>query len=163
MVLIYLEEMHGIVRPLNEGTIRSIPLDFILNMIGIAVALSYLRSRFDDYHYQINENNIKIHQVNNQLKDQNRVLKSQGDRIEKINSNLMQIVEERTRQLEFQKEKVKQQALQNADTLRAPIVEILELLTVLETDDTNPSIQKLRHETLRIDQTIEKINDLMGE
>lgn len=112
--------------------------------------------------------NAMLKELNAQIQEQALQLKASHDEIVAINSNLEMAVEERTRQLQLQSEKLKQYIHSNSHVVRAPVARILALIEMYKTDrgkkvDIQYVNDHIYHSAKELDGVLREINDLLNE
>jgi PAS domain S-box-containing protein len=98
-----------------------------------------------------------------QIEEQNQLLKSQQEEIVRINGSLEKRVKERTARLQSQNEQLVEYAFINAHLLRAPVCNILGLVDLLNYNDLDADTEEIVHylnkSSFELDEIVKKINN----
>lgn len=146
---------------------------FLISAIIITIVMLYIIYRIRFYVILQNQKKLqeevllrtkKIQSMNKEIQTQNEELRMQSEEIITTNERLESMVQERTRQLREQNEKLSEYAFINSHELRAPICRIIGLLTLLKFTDQkeHQNILRLLHETgIELDQISKNINSML--
>lgn len=154
---------------LNQEILRS--QRAILVFVGVILAVVLLSSGVIFYLYwqyraankRLKELNASIQEKNEEILSQADELQSVNDAMKRINIDLEAMVEERTREVRMQNEKLIEYAYFNAHKVRGPLARIMGLVNVLDLEEHNNSVrlftEKMRDSALELDDVIREIND----
>ncbi|HEU5292817.1 MAG TPA: tetratricopeptide repeat protein [Cyclobacteriaceae bacterium] len=135
-------------------------------ILGIVIVSSILIFnlywRYRSANKQLIELNKSVNEKNEEILVQSEELKSINNAMQEINSNLEAIVEERTREVKIQNEKLIEFAYFNAHKVRGPLARILGLVNVLKMEDSNNGLKdftdKIHESATELDNVIHTIN-----
>ena len=124
--------------------------------------MQYLRNRLLD------EAGKDIEKRNEELSLLNEALSEEKARVQEINKNLEEKVEERTAALKKHNKKLKEYAFFNAHRFRGPVANILGLVNLIQSadyqlDEKLKFVQKLGQAGKQLDHSIHEIQFLLHE
>jgi hypothetical protein len=158
------------VTPLESNVLRTDPyfmMDLILYWLLANLLMFYFLYIFEHYINRLNEAKTVIQAQQEQMAEKNSDLQSALDslkivnvKIEDLNRNLEQKVNDRTKELQVKNEKLVQYAFMNAHMLRGPICRIKGLYNLKKIDTTDASDRVLIEDMMEksIDE-LEKITE----
>lgn len=130
-------------------------------VIILAVAFLLYRSvRLKQQH------NNELAEKQEEILRQSEELASQNIEMEKINTNLETLVEERTKTIKEQHERLIEYAYFNSHQIRGPLARILGLISIVDLefkDAFGPYTQMLNQAGTDLDIAIRKVNELLDE
>jgi signal transduction histidine kinase len=94
------------------------------------------------------------------LEASNNEIQKQAIEIERINSNLEQIVHERTQSLEKKNAALEEYAFINAHKLRSPVASILGLINILTTMNLGKEESTIK---MHLEESAKKLDDIVGD
>jgi predicted neutral ceramidase superfamily lipid hydrolase len=127
----------------------------------IAYSSLMLKQRYDDAFETLAIQNLELIEKSNEIETQNEELTQSQENLFQLNAHLEQLVEERTRKIHEQNEKLLAYAYSNAHHLRGPVARVLGLISLskLEAKVDYPFLfQKIEEQTNEIDGVIKTIN-----
>jgi signal transduction histidine kinase len=138
--------------------------DYFVTCLLLSTFTLYVRKKFNHYRSQAEHRNNQLEKIAQTLTSQHEMLVREQAEIESINSNLEQIIHERTRQIEDTNKALSEYAFINAHMLRAPLSRIIGLSDLMERDAVGVSNNKaLEIKTLAgsMDKVVRKITDAL--
>jgi PAS domain S-box-containing protein len=116
---------------------------------------------------EIIEQSQELRKRNEEIEKQSDKLKQLYTEIKSISDNQEVIIEERTRRIKVQSEKIIQYAFMNAHNLRAPVARIMGLIMLINHDKSNVDINEMLglidREVNELDQVIKRINQVLAD
>jgi tetratricopeptide (TPR) repeat protein len=153
---------------LNQQVLKSqqnllIFAGIILTVVLISTILIFsLYLKYRTANRQLTELNFSINEKNDEISAQSDELQTVNSAMQQINANLESIVEERTREVKMQNEKLIEYAYFNAHKVRGPLARILGLVSLLKLEELSPWIKeftdKMEDSASELDQVIHEIN-----
>ena len=134
----------------------------LLIVIVSSIMIFYLYLRYRSANKQLVELNASINEKNEEILAQSEELKVVNNAMHEINANLEAIVEERTREVKIQNEKLIEFAYFNAHKVRGPLARILGLVNILKMEDSTNGLKdftdKVHESATELDNVIHAIN-----
>jgi hypothetical protein len=134
----------------------------LLIVIISSIMIFNLYLRYRSANRQLIGLNASINEKNEEILAQSEELKAVNNAMHEINANLEAIVEERTREVKIQNEKLIEFAYFNAHKVRGPLARILGLVNVLKMEDLNNGLKdftdKMHESATELDNVIHTIN-----
>lgn len=103
-----------------------------------------MKRNFDNERDLLQENNIRISVLNLEQGEKTEQLLYQQQKIKSIKENLEKLVKDRTLELELKNKQLEEYAFHNAHLVRKPLSNIIGLINILEKEDSNIDVKKLR-------------------
>jgi tetratricopeptide (TPR) repeat protein len=126
----------------------------ITGIIGLVIFLLLLLSMYRQNH--------QVHNLVDQLREQNKAVEFQKVEIEKLNFNLERIVDERTRKLEERNNLILEYASYNSHVVRGPLARILGLSFLLNHSESEEEslmfVQKIEEAAQEMDLAIKSLS-----
>lgn len=139
---------------------RSQLISFIINTIAIALVMNIFKIYLDRERKKLVFKITKLDQINKEIEHQNQVLESNQEEIKRIQTNLQQIIKERTREIEAGNKRLVEYAFINAHLVRAPLANLMGLSELMNSDD--PDLMELQKKMEVLDTTIRKIGGILS-
>ncbi|MGL1887072.1 MAG: hypothetical protein OCD76_11220 [Reichenbachiella sp.] len=155
--VLYTEPIH------QYETFFGVEMGYIINSLGVAIVVIYLKFRFEKQRSLLNQYNQELEVVNSSLFKKKVKLLNQRQEIQSIRQNLEALIEEHTAELEGKNEQLSKYVYDNAHILRAPLSNILGLIDILEMKyekdrESMNILGQLRTEALSLDEMVRRAN-----
>ncbi len=144
---------------------KSLVLDYFLNLIITTILLVFFKMHFDKERKQLTERNDQLKIINQELNKQSEELRTNNEEIQSIRNNLEEIIEERTKQLERENNRMVEYSFINAHLVRAPIANIMGLTNYIleEEQRSDRNLEELNKSVNELDEVIKKISGVLRQ
>ena len=150
---------------INEGLNYVLATQYLISLFMIIISLYFLKSNFDKERKRNEQSNQTLLKLTDELKAKKNELLIKREKIEKLKTNLEEMVHERTIQLEEKNEQLSQYAYDNAHILRGALCNILAIatLTMKEQKDSSSlgAVERLNRKATELDKLVYQVNDLL--
>jgi len=127
----------------------------------LSYATIVLKANYDRIHEHLRETNIELHLKSKEIEAQNEELLQIQDNLSELNTNLEDIVNERTAKIQIQNRILLKYSYTNAHDLRGPLARLLGLASLYKLEskpDPDFFIEKMVDQVHEIDSVVNKIN-----
>ena len=135
-------------------------ISFTLNTVVIGLAMNLFKIALDREHKKLVFRINKLGLMNLKVEAKNKELEENRQEIERIQTHLQQIIEERTKEIEIENERMVDYAFINAHLVRAPLANMLGLSDLVDSDD--PNFKELKEKIVELDKTVRKIGGVLS-
>lgn len=148
--------------PIEQGLINPLGFDYVLNAFILGIVVIYLKKAFEEKRNRLSSQNDSLNDVNLELTIKRQQLVSQQEEIQRIKNNLEELVHDHTMLLEEKNRQLADYAYDNAHIVRAPLSNILGILSILslkkDTSFDQGKIESIQNSANELDKVIRKIN-----
>lgn len=113
----------------------------------------------------VSKRTFQLSEANQELQALNEELTASNEEVNTVNDNLESLVQERTKRLNAQLEKITRYTFMNSHHLRAPVARILGLVNLILKEENNDlkeeMLKKLKASTNELDEIIKSMNVLL--
>jgi len=134
---------------------------YVILYLLIAYSSLVLKQRYDEAFKTLASQNIELIEKTNEIETQNEELVLSHENLHNLNTHLESLVNERTKEVHIQNERLIRYAYSNAHHVRGPVARVLGLiqLSKMETDLDYPLLfEKIEEQTKEIDEAVKGIN-----
>lgn len=147
----------------EDSLINPLALDYTINAIILGIVSIYLKKSYDQKRQHLEKHNKNLNEINLELTVKRQQLVIQQKEIQRIKTNLEQLVGEHTTMLEEKNKQLADYAYDNAHIVRAPLSNILGILDILKLRNANTKgilaqLDSIRKNALQLDRVVRKIN-----
>ena len=135
-------------------------ISFMLNTIVIALAMNLFKNALERERRQMVRRIGQLENANEKLAAQNAKLEKNHLEITRIQTQLQEIISERTQEIEKANRRMIEYAFINAHLVRAPLANLLGLLE-LKSEEGN-QYQTLKSKTENLDKVVRKIGGILS-
>lgn len=139
---------------------RSQFISFTLNMLVIALITNIFRIALDRERKKLEFRINKLDQINQEIREKNQALEKNQEEIRRIQTDLQQIIHDRTVEIEKENHRMVEYAFINAHLVRAPLANMLALGELMPSDD--PKISTLKKRIEKMDKVVRKIGGVLA-
>ena len=152
---------------LQDGTsLISTSINIVVIYGLIAITSTILKYRYDGMITKLNSANTNLQAARAEIEEKNRKLEEKINELNQLNSQLEEIIHEKTKKIQAQNEQLIQHAHESAHHLRAPVARILGLVNIVRADTTadyHELFSKLNVEIEDLDLVIKRISSDLNE
>ncbi len=144
--------------------IIGLSIDCLFSALLLSIFFIRVKKRFEKFRNQVVFRNKELSELKITLLTQNEQIKEQKAEVEKLNNDLNNLIEQRTREVETRNKMLGEYAFVNAHVLRGPLSRVLGLLNLMQLEQKNYSPEKVKEVHLaakEMDLIIRKINDVL--
>ncbi|WP_462251964.1 hypothetical protein [Ekhidna sp.] len=134
-------------------------ISFTVNMLAIALVMNIFKIALDRERRKLIFRVNKLDKLNAEIAEKNDTLEKNHEEIIRIQTQLQQIIEKRTVEIEKENERIVNYAFINAHLVRAPLSNMLGLLQLMDMKDQE--VKKLKDRVERLDQVVRKISGVL--
>ena len=150
---------------INEGLTYVLATQYLISLFMIMISLYFLKSNFDKERKRNELSNQTLIKLTEELEAKKKELLVKREKIERLKTNLEELVHERTLQLEEKNEQLSQYAYDNAHILRGALCNILAIAALIkkEQEDKNSlkTLERLNQKANDLDKLVYQVNDLL--
>lgn len=139
---------------------RSQLISFTLNMIVIALIVNIFKSALDRERKRLVFRINKLDRINAEIQEKNEALKKNQEEIKRIQTQLQQIIKDRTEEIEKENERIVNYAFINAHLVRAPLANMLGISQLMKSKD--PQFKTLKKRIEKLDGVVRKIGGVLS-
>ena len=135
-------------------------VSFVLNTIVIAFIMNLFKNSLESERNQTVRRIDQLKTANEELASQNAKLEKNHVEISRIQTQLQDIISERTQEIEQANKRMIEYAFINAHLVRAPLANLLGLLELKEED--SESYEAIKEKTENLDLVVRKIGGILS-
>lgn len=129
-------------------------VDYFINMGSLCLLMFFFKRNLDFEEKQLHASNHALHQLTEDLQQQEAQLLANKQTIEQMRNSLQEEVIRRTQKLEEENKRLLEFSFINAHLVRAPIANIIGLV---EMEEDNERLQELKAGIQEMDEVVRKI------
>ena len=145
----------------NVNEVVSLGITFVMLYMMVAFSAGTLKRRYDKMNSELKIANRELIEKSAEIEAQNEELVQSQDKLFELNQYLEQTVQDRTKRISEQNERIVKYTYVNAHHVRGPIARVLGLVQLAKIDpavDLKFLIEKIETEAEEIDSIISGIN-----
>lgn len=139
---------------------RSQLISFTINMLTIALIMNIFRTALDRERRKLIFRVNKLDKINAEISEKNEALERNQVEILRIQTQLQQIIQERTDEIAKENERIVHYAFINAHLVRAPLANMIGLFQLVNSKD--PKMRQLKKRIEKLDHVVRKIGGVLS-
>lgn len=141
-------------------------MDYLMNSVIVAICMIYVKDDLEAERQTYDQYNVQLDRVTQQLFEKRKQLLTQRNEIQNTRNNLEKIIEKKTQELTQKNKLLASYAYNNAHILRAPLSNILGLISILERENiesekTKGILQQLKTQAVALDELVKEVNHIL--
>lgn len=145
----------------GSNSIIVVGITYLILYFVICYSSYVIKMRYDLMNTALRDKNFELVEKSNEIEAQNEELIQSQETLHSLNSRLEAMVEERTREVQLQNERLIKYAYTNAHHLRGPVARLLGLVQISKLDaGLEPTFifEKIKLQANEIDEVVKSIN-----
>jgi signal transduction histidine kinase len=146
----------------NPNEMLTIVVTYLIVYFNLAYPAAVLKNKYDLINQHLSDSNDALIRKTSDMSEQNAELLQAQSELNSLNSNLEQILHERTAKIMAQNEQLVRYSYNNAHHLRGPVARLLGLAAIYKIDaeaDADFIIAKMLDQAHEIDAVVRLINE----